>query len=243
MAFWRSFECDAFDKEKIADPVLDVGCGDGLFAKIAFGRKLDAGIDLDEGEAARAAKSGSYHQVVHGSVTHLPFPNKRFKTVISNCVLEHVPEIDKGLREIARVLKPGGRLVITVPSECFSTQSGFQNWLNMLGLNDLSRSYIDALNKVFKHHHVDDAKTWGARFKKAGLKLEKAEYFMPLDSFRTYEKWLIPSFPSKFFKILFGRWVITPRFWVKWFAPNMLRRALEREGGKGAGYLLVARKG
>jgi ubiquinone/menaquinone biosynthesis C-methylase UbiE len=243
MAFWRSFECTAFQGEKVKAPVLDVGCGDGFFAKIAFGRKLDVGIDLDAGEVARAVKSGSYGRAVQASVTELPFPDKSFKTVISNCVLEHVPKIDRGLREISRVLKPGGRLIITVPSECFSTRSSFQSWFRLMGLEVLSQSYIDGLNKVFKHYHVDDAKTWGGRFKKAGFKMEKAEYFMPLESFHTYEKWLLPAFPAKICKVLFGRWVITPRFWVKWLVPPLVRRSLEREGGKGAGYLLIARKG
>ena len=69
----------------------------------------------------------------------------------------------------------------------------------------------DKLNQTFKHYHVDDAETWKKRLKKAGLKMEKADYIIPLKTFHTYERWMILAFPSKVFKKLFGRWVFGPR--------------------------------
>src|SRR5258708_5193042 len=120
MAFWRSLECHRFSIEKLEHPVLDVGCGDGFLAKVAFGVTLDTGIDLDPKEITRATLSGSYQRALCVSATQMPFPDRSFKTVVSNCVLEHIPDIDKALKEIRRVLKPKGRLMITVPSECFS---------------------------------------------------------------------------------------------------------------------------
>ena len=243
LSFWRAFECEKFSNEKIVHPVLDVGCGDGFFVKAAFGEKLEAGIDLDGREVKRAVRSGSYRKVIRGSVTDLPFPAKSFNTVISNCVLEHIPEIDKGLQEIARVLKRGGRLMITVPSECFNVATCHQEWLKFLGLRGLSKTYTDGLNKIFKHHHVDDAATWKKRFARVGLKLEKAEYFISIPAFHTYELWLFPAIPSKIWKLLFGRWVLFPRFWLKWFIPGMLKNALWSKSKKGVAYFLIARKG
>lgn len=242
MSFWISMECEQYARRLHPGPMLDVGCGDGLFALTVFGKSLDAGIDLDEKEVARAVQRRAYKKTVCGSVNKMPFPSKSFKTVISNCVLEHVPDIDGALKEISRVLKPGGRLMITVPSECYNTHSLFGGLCRVLGLGSIEKKYIDGLNTVFKHFHVDDAKTWEGRFKKAGLKLVEAEYFVSIKAFHAYEIWLIPSFPAKFFKAIFGRWIITPRILTKALAPSLVRKALFSKTEKGAAYFLTARK-
>lgn len=243
MAFWRSLECHRFSKEKLDHPVLDVGCGDGFLARVAFGGNLEAGIDLDPQEVERAVASKSYKKALCASATELPFPKGSFKTVVSNCVLEHIPDIDKALKEISRVLKPKGRLMITVPSECYTNDTYFRGLLTKIGLGGLGKWYIDNLNKTFKHYHVDDSKTWQARLKKAGLKMETADYIIPIKTFHVYERWMMLAFPSKLWKALFGRWVFGPRGPVKWFAVNWLKGPLNADGGKGACYFIVARKG
>ncbi len=223
-------------------PVLDAGCGDGFFVRATFGSALDEGVDLDEGELKQARKSGCYRDTHHANILKMPFPNSKFRTVISNCVLEHVMDIDSALREIARVLKPGGRLLMTAPSECFNTCSIFQKWLNHLRLNFLARKYIESLNKVFKHSHVDNAETWEKRFKKAGFRIEKTEYFVSIPAYHAYEIWLITALPSKLWKVLFGRWTLFPRFWIQWIIPLLMRRVLWSETEKGAAYFFTARK-
>jgi SAM-dependent methyltransferase len=242
VAFWRSLECHRFSQEKLVHPVLDVGCGDGFLARAAFGQKLEAGIDLDAKEVERAIKLHSYKKTLCVSATEMPFPKNAFKTVVSNCVLEHIPDIDAALKEIHRVLKPGGRLMITVPSECYTNNSFFRTVLSSIGLPGLGKAYVDRLNKMFKHFHVDDAKTWRKRLQKAGLKMEKADYLVPLKTFHVYERWIWVALPSKLWKALFGSWVFGPREPVKWFATNWLRKPLNADGGKGACYFIVARK-
>jgi ubiquinone/menaquinone biosynthesis C-methylase UbiE len=243
MAFWRAFECYCYSKEKIEGPTLDVGCGDGFFAQIVFEKPLEAGIDLDPLEVSKAEKSRSYHKVVHGSATEMPFPNRSFKTVISNCVLEHIPDIDAALGEIHRVLKPKGRLLITVPSECFNEDSFFKGLLRKIGLPVLGEKYLENLNSIFKHHHVDSSAVWKKRLKKAGFKMEKADYSIPVQAYHTYERWLIPAFPAKIFKILFGRWVIGPRGPIKAFAARWMKKTFQIQGDRGAVYFIVAQKG
>lgn len=243
MAFWRSLECHRFSKEKLEHPVLDVGCGDGFLARVAFGQQLEAGIDLDKGEVGRAIESKSYKKTLCANVTKLPFKDKSFKTVISNCVLEHIQNIDEALSEIHRVLKPKGRLMITVPSEYYNSDSYFRGLLEKWGLHKLGEIYINRLNKTFKHYHIDDSVTWKKRLKKAGLKMEKADYAIPVKTFHVYERWMMLAFPSKILKTLFGRWVVGPRGPVKWFAMNWLRKPLNATGGPGAIYFIVARKG
>jgi SAM-dependent methyltransferase len=242
LSFWRSLECEQFAKRPAPGPVLDVGCGDGFFSRTVYGRPLEAGIDLDPKEVSRAIQRKAYQKTYQGTVNQLPFPSKSFKTIISNCVLEHVPDIDGALKEISRVLKPGGHLMITVPSECFNTQSFFGGIARVLGLGSFEKVYIGGLNKIFKHHHVNDARIWRKRLKKAGLQLVETEYFVSITAFHAYERWLIPSLPSKFYKLLFGRWVITPRILTRAWAPGLLRKSLSSKTDQGAAYFLKARK-
>jgi SAM-dependent methyltransferase len=242
MALWRCFECEEFAREKLAGPVLDVGCGDGFFAKTVLGGPLEAGIDLDPREVERAVRSGAYRRAVVGSATAMPFRKGEFRTVVSNCVPEHIPDIDGALREAARVLRTGGRLIITVPSEAYNQRMGLKVLLESVGLGFLGRAYLAGMNRIFKHFHVDDAATWRARLRRAGFTVEVCKYIIPMPAFRAYEAWLPPAFISKINRVLFGRWVLLPRGWVAALAPLLLKRALESQGDPGAGYYIRARK-
>ncbi len=227
---------------KLEGPVLDVGCGDGLFAGSVFEEPLDAGIDLDPKEVDRARKSGAYKMAMVADVTKMPFDTHSFNSVISNCVLEHVPDIDRALSEIRRVLKPGGRLYITVPSECYNVSSFLQTSLRSVGLPGVARAYTDLLNRVFKHFHVDSSGTWEARMKQAGLQLERAEYLISTPAYGQFERWMWFSFPSKINRALFGRWVILPRWPATVIAPLWFGKNLERRETTGACYFLAARE-
>jgi ubiquinone/menaquinone biosynthesis C-methylase UbiE len=99
--------------------VLDVGCGQGTdLYRYAASRAEATGIDLTPRhvELARAhlAAMGVTGEVIHGDAEALPFPDATFDRVSSNGVLHHTPDMPAALREIRRVLKPGGRATIIV---------------------------------------------------------------------------------------------------------------------------------
>jgi SAM-dependent methyltransferase len=96
----------ARDKE-----ALEVGCGTGLIlARVAPVAKSAKGIDLSEGMLAHAKKRGL--DVQQASATDLPFPDESFDVTYSFKVLAHVPELERALREMGRVTRPGGRVFI-----------------------------------------------------------------------------------------------------------------------------------
>jgi SAM-dependent methyltransferase len=89
--------------------VLDVGCGSRPYESLVAAREY-VGLELDTPENRRGKKADLFYDG-----HKLPFPDASFDAVICNQVLEHVFEPDAFVGEIARVLRGGGRLLLTVP--------------------------------------------------------------------------------------------------------------------------------
>jgi SAM-dependent methyltransferase len=109
--------------------LLDLGCGAGRHAFEAARRGADVvALDTDRGElaqvsaiAAAMAEAGEIRtpasiMTAAGDATAMPFPDDSFHVVIAAEVLEHIPADQRAIGEIARVLRPGGVLAVTVPS-------------------------------------------------------------------------------------------------------------------------------
>ncbi len=97
--------------------VLDAGCGDGALARtLARHGASVVGLDADSSmvEAARraAADAGLEATFVAGELARLPFPDASFDVVVAVTVLCFVPDATASIRELVRVLRPGGRLVL-----------------------------------------------------------------------------------------------------------------------------------
>lgn len=88
--------------------VLDGGCGDGLFARV-IAAPVVIGVDSSPAMVERAREWGVDARL--GDIQDLPFGDAEFDVVTCNWVLYHLPDLDRGLEELARVLRPGGRFV------------------------------------------------------------------------------------------------------------------------------------
>jgi SAM-dependent methyltransferase len=109
------------DALNVADKrVLEVGLGEGSESECLIRRGARwSGVDLTPESVARvrtrlALRELRYEELRQGSVLDLPFADNSFDMVFSHGVLHHVPDIKQAQREIYRVLRPGGELVIMV---------------------------------------------------------------------------------------------------------------------------------
>jgi SAM-dependent methyltransferase len=95
--------------------LLDVGCGTGgtLERLKPFGNVV--GLDLEPLALAFCRERG-HRALVRASATRLPFGDGAFDVVVALDVLEHIPDHEAAAREIARVLAPGGFVIVTVPA-------------------------------------------------------------------------------------------------------------------------------
>src|SRR5690349_11847714 len=132
---------------------------------------VDAGVDPAASEVRQAARRGTYHSVAVPSGATLPFPDAAFASVMSNCVLEHIPPLDETLAEISRVLRPGGMFVTTVPSPNFARYLLGATLPRALGLRRLGAAYGRFFNQISRHYHTDSLDVWRERLAAHGLEL------------------------------------------------------------------------
>jgi SAM-dependent methyltransferase len=88
--------------------VLDAGCGDGLFARTIAAPSV-VGVDSSPAMVERARSRGVDAQVA--DIQQLPFDDGEFDVVVCNWVLYHLPDLEGGVAELARVVRGGGRFV------------------------------------------------------------------------------------------------------------------------------------
>jgi SAM-dependent methyltransferase len=117
---WRKFEgvWELLSAALPCESFLDAGCGDGRHL-VAVGRSAGrlTGLDISERILATARRAleaeGLEADLRQGNLEALPFPDGEFDLVLCTQVIEHLLEPERGAAELARVLRPGGRLVLT----------------------------------------------------------------------------------------------------------------------------------
>ncbi|MEM9197353.1 MAG: class I SAM-dependent methyltransferase [Pseudomonadota bacterium] len=100
---------------------LDIGCGEGQLVRLARADGIEAsGLDVTPALLERARNldpQGCYRE---GRAEALPFANASFELVLSCVALVDIPDIDRAIPEMARVLRPGGRMLVANTGSQFS---------------------------------------------------------------------------------------------------------------------------
>lgn len=207
-AIVRALEARLYEGIEFKHPVLDIGCGDGYFALAALPLPIDVGIDPSPKALAECAQLGIYGELKPASGAKLPFPDAAFATVVSNCVLEHIPEIDKTLAEISRVLKPGGMFIGTMVTDQLAGMLGIPRLLRPLGLKSLGESYARWFNRNAVHYNMLSVEEWTRKLEEVGLHVTRARYYMDADTTRVFDFLHYYAIPSAIVHKLFRRWLL-----------------------------------
>lgn len=208
MAIIRSQEAMLFQKynKLIKSKVLDFGCGDGFFAGLIFGKnKINIGLDLfDNNRVEEAKKEKVYKKITLYDGNTIPYPDNSFNTIISNCVLEHIPNLEYSLKETYRILKPGGYFLISVMTDQWEK--------NLFGSKIFGKIYLNYMKRTQVHHNLFSKEKWQIYFEKTGFKIQsvegylykKSSYYLDLFhylsigsliSYKLFNKWILFSIP------------------------------------------------
>ncbi len=126
--------------------ILDAGCGNGRYSRFllrwADPDALIAGFDLSQRMLKRARRRLQSRRVlqVAADLTRLPFPTGFFDAVVCGYVLEHLPDPRPGLAELARVMRPGGKMLLLATEDTFTGSMCSRMWhCRTFNRADLSR--------------------------------------------------------------------------------------------------------
>jgi len=117
---------------------LDIGCGTGNYTVALSGRQINlTGVDPSLTMLNEARAKSPDISWLFGTAEDIPAEKETFSGIIATLTMHHWPDLEKALREMARVLKPGGRIVFFTSSP--QQMKGY--WLNHYFPRMLERSY------------------------------------------------------------------------------------------------------
>lgn len=229
-SFWRAQELTLFrrHREFFSEPVLDLGSGDGIFATLAGFPRRGVGIDMDFPSLAAAADSQRGPPPVVSDAGRLPVADRQVASCLSNSVLEHLPDLDRCLDEVARVVRPGGYFVFSVTLGMFTLQLR-----HLTGERDAKR-WIG----MFGHFQEPDGTELVRKLVERGFSVEECIDYQPIEATAVYRFLVSPIFQFVERRL---RFLQTAGFRRR-LAARVSRSISGTPTGKGACCFIVARK-
>lgn len=230
LAFERTMECGILSTMPFRRPAIDIGCGEGLFAKVLFAEKIDTGLDPNGRELQRARQLGAYEKLIQCTGDRIPEPDGTYQTVLSNSVLEHIPNLEPVLREAFRLLAPSGVLYITVPTDRFEEYAAVSQVLALLRLHRMQKRFRAFYNRFWAHHHCHAPKDWERVLEAVGFEVFEVRPYAPR-YICLVDDLLIPlSAAGLALKKILNRWTLIPAIRAILLAPliSVMRGVLNR---------------
>ncbi len=233
----RTAEVEILRTMPLEPPLLDLCCGDGFICSLIRPGGVEAGCDLSRDTLKQAQKRGQYHNIACADVTKgIPFRDSSFRSVVSNSSLEHIPDISATLREIARVLKSGGKLYAT-----FGSNFAYEWWC----FGHQARNRYIGFQPVYNYFSLQE---WKDRMGLVGLEVVTHQYYLSKAATRLlcfldyhFSRAYMTSDKSLARFIIRGMHIIPSRvwsnLWIKLFGGIRVCA-----GDKGGGILIVAER-
>ncbi len=241
-AMLRAVEAQFYQEYELPSPTLDLGCGDGHFAKVTFSRKIDVGLDPWSGPILQAARTGAYRCLVQADAGRMPLPSGYFASALSNSVLEHIPHVQAVLAELHRVCQPGALFLFCVPNPRYLSELSVAGMLQRVGLTGLGSAYRGWFKRMSRVEHAVWPETWQGWLETAGFRLEKWWHYFSPQAMRTLEWGHYFGAPTLLPHAITHRWIVAPYHWNLSLTERLVRRyALARPDPNGTFTFYVAR--
>lgn len=175
VALCRVPELEYASTLSLAGVTLDHCCGDGLFASIGWPTaKFSAGCDLNEVALKDAGRLRHHERLdLCDAGKRLPYPDEYFDLVFDNSALEHIPDLQQNLSEIARVLKQRGIFAFNVLNHRY-----FEWW-------PMDRESMQAYREWQPFYHALTAEQWRRELSAAGLEIQDLRGYFNEEASRT----------------------------------------------------------
>jgi len=242
IVLWRAVELRQIEgllnKYTMEKPILDLGCAEGKIASLFFKGKSVVGLDNCWELIKENKKTDTYNAMVMADACVMPYKNKVFGSIFSNCVIEHIPDISKVLKESSRVIRDRGIIIFTVPSHKFGDFLFFSALFNALGFKHLANWYKAKRNKLLNHFHCYDHNRWREILGQNGFRLVEYKYYLPRRATCYWDLMAAIAIIVKHIWPLscFGRGI------NNWFS-NRLDLYYNMQSQDGSGLLILAEKG
>jgi SAM-dependent methyltransferase len=223
-AMLRAVEAQFYQEFELVAPTLDLGCGDGHFARITFNQKIDVGVDPWAGPIHQAAQGGGYRSLIQADGEKIPFPDAYFASAISNSVLEHIAPIEAVLTELRRVVKPGAQFIFCVPNPRYLSELSISGLLGRIGLRGIGRAYTDWFKRMSRVEHAVWPDVWQDWLERAGFRLEKWWHYFSPQAMRTLEWGHYFGAPTLLPHAISKRWIIAPYHWNLFLTEALVRQ-------------------
>jgi SAM-dependent methyltransferase len=233
----------------LAEPALDLGCENGLTARLLFQRPFQYGVDISPHWAEGVRYNGMHQQYLVGSADAIPLEDGSIRTVVMNNVLYHVASRTRTLSEVLRCLAPGGSVLFDDLSPFYFDESNrpFVAFLRASGGERFAEEYTRRRNTMYMKDRTISpsealtAAQYPAFMESLGFTDVRAHYFHSSSLLRKAYNFLDIGF-------VFGCGAVepqSPRYidWIKGQVASEVLRDRELCLIEGGGYVFVtARK-
>lgn len=248
LALVRAMECRLMDSIPFCNPILDLGCGDGLFSSILFKDKIhiDSALDIDETEVDLSYKRGVYRDIKVADASDLPYDDQSFKYVLANDLFAHLSKPRITLNETWRVLKPDGFLCFSVPTLVPGFHfKVFSDFINGMASQNLIKLFNHNISSYFRLNSMLKYQQWSKLLRDCGFKIVYHKKYASLSAVCIQ---IITSFylcRGAAYKKALGRYIPFPQIHEKIITPVtswFLKSFYDNDSYEGENYLILAKK-
>lgn len=134
--------------------ILDVGCNYGELTNFLAADNQVIGIDTDKNALKIAKETVRKAKFKYGSATNIPFPKESFDVVVCLSALEHIREDQECIKEMSRVLKRNGELILTVPNK---NANLIPTWMEggIKFMNKLFKTTYPVTGRQYVHYGIE----------------------------------------------------------------------------------------